>query len=63
MIILVLAADAGVQPQTVEVIQLANEMNVPLIIAANKLDKFGVKTDTIKKQLMQVWVQYNSTLI
>lgn len=52
--VLVVAADDGVMPQTVEAIKHARQMNVPIVIAANKIDKVGKeRLDVIKRQLAQ----------
>jgi translation initiation factor IF-2 len=50
--ILVVAADDGVMPQTIEAIDHARAANVPIIIAVNKVDKPEANTDKIKKQLV-----------
>lgn len=53
VVILVVAADDGVKPQTVEAIQHAKAANVPLIVAINKMDKDGLDIDRIKNELAQ----------
>ena len=49
--LLVVAADDGVKPQTIETIKCIKEANVPLIVAINKIDKDGANTDNIKQEL------------
>ena len=49
--ILVVAADDGVMPQTVEAINHAKAANVPIIVAINKIDKVGANIDRIKQDL------------
>lgn len=51
MVVLVVAADDGVMPQTIEAIQHARTANVPLIVAINKIDKPGVDLNRIKTDL------------
>ena len=51
--ILVVAADDGVMPQTVEAISHAKAANVPIIIAVNKIDKEGADAAKIKNELME----------
>lgn len=47
--ILVVAADDGIMPQTIEAINHANAAGVPLIVAINKIDKPGANPDKVKK--------------
>ena len=49
--ILVVAADDGVMPQTIEAINHAKAANVPIIVAINKMDKEGANPDRIKQDL------------
>ena len=51
MAILVVAADDGIMPQTVEAINHAKAANVPLIVAINKIDKPGANPDKVKQEL------------
>nr|WP_232036883.1 translation initiation factor IF-2 [Buchnera aphidicola] len=53
IVILVIAADDGVMPQTIEAIQHANIAQVPIIVAINKVDKTLSNIDKIKKELMK----------
>lgn len=53
IVILVVAADDSVMPQTVEAINHAQAANVPIIVAINKIDKPGVNVDKIKQQLAE----------
>ena len=51
--ILVVAADDGIMPQTVEAINHAKAANIPIIVAVNKMDKHGANPDKIKQQIME----------
>jgi len=51
--VLVVAADDGVMPQTVEAIHHAKAAGVPIIIAVNKIDKDGASPDTVRQMLTE----------
>lgn len=51
--ILVVAADDGVMPQTIEAINHAKAAKVPIIVAINKIDRPGANTDHVKQQLAE----------
>ncbi len=51
IVILVVAADDGIKPQTLEAIHHANAGGVPLLVAINKIDKPDAKPDEVQKQL------------
>ncbi|EFW10549.1 translation initiation factor IF-2, partial [Pauljensenia hongkongensis] len=51
--ILVVAADDGVMPQTVEAINHAQAADVPIVVAVNKIDKDGANPDKIRSQLTE----------
>lgn len=51
--ILVVAADDGIMPQTIEAINHAKAANIPIIVAINKMDKPGANPENIKQQLTE----------
>ncbi|MCI2285317.1 translation initiation factor IF-2 [Colwellia sp. MSW7] len=53
IVIIVVAADDGVMPQTIEAIQHAKASEAPIIIAVNKMDKEGADPDRVKSELSQ----------
>lgn len=53
IVVLVVAADDGVMPQTVEAINHAKAAEAPIIVAVNKMDRHGASMDRIKQQLME----------
>ena len=53
IVILVVAADDGIMPQTVEAINHAKAANVPIIVAMNKMDKHEINPDRVKQELIE----------
>ena len=53
IVILVVAADDGIMPQTVEAINHAKAANVPIIVAMNKMDKPEANPDRVKQELIE----------
>ena len=53
IVVLVVAVDDGVMPQTVEAIDHATAANVPIIVAINKIDKAGANPDRVKRALAE----------
>mgnify|MGYP000388161337 CR=1 FL=1 len=51
--VIIVAADDGVMPQTIEAIHHAKNAQVPIVVAINKVDKPGANIDHIKEQLSQ----------
>ena len=60
IVILVVAADDGVMPQTIEAINHAKAANVPMIVAINKIDKPDAKAERVRTELLQYEVQVES---
>ena len=60
IVILVVAADDGVMPQTVEAIHHAKAAKVPIIVAINKIDKTDSKPDRVRTELLQHEIQVES---
>ncbi|MFH0839123.1 MAG: translation initiation factor IF-2 [Candidatus Omnitrophota bacterium] len=54
IVVLVVAADDGVMPQTIEAIDHAREANVPIVVALNKIDKPNADMDRIRRQLAEL---------
>jgi translation initiation factor IF-2 len=60
VVILVVAADDGVMPQTIEAINHAKAAGVPIIVAINKIDKPGAKPERVRSELLHYDVQVES---
>lgn len=54
IVVLVVAADDGVMPQTIEAIDHARAAEVPIVVAVNKIDKKNINIDKLKKQLAEL---------
>jgi translation initiation factor IF-2 len=57
IVILVVAADDGVMPQTIEAINHTKAADVPMVVAINKIDKAGANPDRVEQMLLQYGIQ------
>ncbi|MBP9827064.1 translation initiation factor IF-2 [Candidatus Saccharibacteria bacterium] len=56
VVVIVVAADDGVKPQTKEAVRMALEAEVGVVVAINKIDKTGVDTAKVKQQLSEIGI-------